>query len=177
MAKTMTLEEFKDLLQIDRSDLESCLEDQGTIFWQLGEQQARATAERDAVKADIDELHAKLDKQIRHDAAVAEEKTTETGIANQIKSDVKMKNLQQAFLKAKETGDLWAAMDKAFQQRSYALRELVAYELKRLSLEEFKAGTERSINQLRAVKGDNAARKVEAGRREKLERRTARDRD
>jgi hypothetical protein len=161
-------ESFRGELEIDRSDLESCLQNQAGLFYDIASAQVQAAAIRDAAKLDMDELHASLDKEIREAAAVNEEKTTETGIANAIKNEQRMQKAQRAHLDAKTEAEEWGAMKEAFHQRSYMLRELVALEIKRMSLELDVSAAERNTKEFQNKRGEAMARKAGEGRRARL---------
>lgn len=166
-----TIDEYRNKLEIDPTDLESCLVEQAKLFYFVAEGQAQANAKRDSLKLDIDELHAKLDQDFRNDAVKREIKTTETGIANAIKDDPDYRDLQRQFINAKGEADEWGALKEAFYQRGYMLRELVALQLRQHSMENDVARAERDATSLRHARGEENARKAGEMRREKLARR------
>jgi hypothetical protein len=159
MTKTLTPDDFRARLAIDRSDIDTMLEDHPILTLEVGEMQTAAIAVRDAMKLELEELHAYLDQKIRHDAAVAEEKTTEKAIENQIVNSKEMKALQRKYLDAKAEADSWGPMREAVNQRSYALRALVDLDLKRMSIELNMGAIERTTNEHRQKVGEVARNK------------------
>jgi hypothetical protein len=156
--------DYRELLVIDRDDLEGCLTDHSDNFFYIADAHVRAVAKRDALKLEIEELHAALDRNIREQAAKNEEKTTEAGIQQKIKDDPDMRDLKQQLLNASQKADEWGALKEAFYQRGYMLRELVAITLKKLSMEGEISSTERATNELRAKQGDRAIERVRTAR-------------
>lgn len=126
MAKVDKLEQYKDKLAIDRDGLGECLVDQPQLYYDVTSAHAEAVSERDAVKLELDELQADIDRKIREDAFKRDVKVTEAGIQQQIKLDPKVKGLNRSFLEVRERTEQWFALKEAFQQRSFMLRELVA---------------------------------------------------
>lgn len=155
--------DFKDRLAIDRSDLESCLEDHPELVTEVGEIQVGLIAVRDGLKLDLDELEAKLGDQYRSDAANSGEKATEKSIANDIVNDKAMQTLQRQYLKAKADVEAWNPIREAVHQRGYALRALVDIELKKLGVEYETAATGRKATELRHKHGEIEGSKARAG--------------
>jgi hypothetical protein len=124
--------ELEGSLQIDRDDLDSCLVEQPGYFYHVAEEVAQANARRDTLKLELEEQIAVLDKEVRQNALRDDEKMTEAGIQNRLRTMPKIKDLQRQFLNAKTEADSWAALKEAYQQRSFMLRELVALHLAHL---------------------------------------------
>src|SRR3990167_7589612 len=71
-------------LQIDKEDLDTCLAEQPDLSYYVGEAYADAVDRRDALKLDLEELQADLDKKVRAEAEAAGIKTTETQVKNEV---------------------------------------------------------------------------------------------
>jgi hypothetical protein len=153
--------ELEASLQIDRDDLDSCLVDQPGYFYHVAEEVAQANARRDTLKLDLEEQTAVLDKEVRHNAQRDEEKITEAGIQNRLRTMPKIKELQRKYLDAKTEADSWAALKEAYQQRSFMLRELVALQLAQIH----NLGVERGAVAARHEVGDRNRAATEALRR------------
>ena len=166
-SEQLSPKDFTSRLRIDRSDLEGCLEDQSMLYYEVAELRVQAVAVQDALKLDIEELHAKLDQKIRHDASVAQEKTTEKGIENEITSDKGMQALQREFLTAKAEAAEWGPIVEAVGQRGYAIRDLVAIELRRMSIDETSRTMEKTATEYRAKRGEKIAEEAGQMRRRK----------
>lgn len=117
---------LREQLLIDRDALSDCLIEQPQLYYDVARGHAESVARRDALKLDVEEVQAEVDKRIRTDAAFLVVKVTEAAIQQQIKLDAKVTDLAHRSLQAREETDLWAALREAYQQRSFMLRELVA---------------------------------------------------
>lgn len=118
------LEQYAELLQIDKNDLDTSLTEQSTVYYRVGEAYATAMSHRDYAKSNIDKVKADTDKYIRRRALEENEKVTEAQVANRILDDL---NYQQAViehLEWKTVSDKWSALRDAFERRCYALRDL-----------------------------------------------------
>lgn len=155
-------------LEIDRSDLETCLVEQAMLTFEVSEHVVTANSERDKLKLDIEQLAAQLDPEIREDLEQAEAKITEAIVANAIKDDSRMRSAQAAYLAAKENAELLHSLESAFHQRGSMLKKLAELEIKRLGLEGDVAGLERDATNVRRARGDENARKAGALRRQKF---------
>ena len=125
----MNLEECRSYLAIDKHDLDSCLTQQPGVYGHVSDQHALAISRRDELKLFIEEATADLDNAIRRKAAKDEEKLTEGAITSRITNIPKMQELTRKLLAAKLEADRWDAVKKGFEQRSHALRDLVALRL------------------------------------------------
>lgn len=125
--RSPTLDEFRAFLKID--DLDACLVEQAEVYHHVSEQYILAVSRRDADKLNHEELLAQLDRDIRSKAADAGEKLTEGAIESRLTILPKVKESARKCLDSKTETDRWGALKESFQQRSHALRELVALRL------------------------------------------------
>lgn len=124
MSKNM--DRLREQLLIERDALSDCLIEQPQLYFDVATGHAESVARRDALKLDVEEVQAEVDKRIRADAVVKDVKLTEAAIQQQLKLDAKVADLAHRSLAAREETDRWAALREAYQQRSFMLRELVA---------------------------------------------------
>ncbi len=120
-----SLEALKTGLLIDKNDLDSALIQQPDLYHQVSEQYAKALSRRDQTKRKMEEEEAAISMQTRQKAMDEGLKITEAAVANVTKLDEMYIKIQVAYLKLKEETDLWKALLDSFEQRSYALTELV----------------------------------------------------
>lgn len=138
VAEVSELECYRKFLSIDKTALDECLMEQPEVYHHVSNQYTLAVARRDLIKMELEEEIAVLDRSIRDKAAAEEEKLTEGAISNRIKVLPKIKEKSRRLLDAKLEADQWGALKEGFQQRSFALREVVAIMLREqgdLSLE------------------------------------------
>lgn len=113
-------------LRIDRDDLDTCLIEQPDRYYHVAMACAVAVSDREAAKLDLEDLSAKLDKDIRARAASREEKITEAKIQQEIKSDSDYQEQRALLAQIDARIGALQALKEAFSQRSFMLRELVA---------------------------------------------------
>ena len=121
-----SLDEWRKRLAINSNQLDICLTEQPESYYHVAVGYAEAVAERDSVKLALEELQAKLDQDFRAEALRKDEKVTEGGLQQKLRTMPKVQELQQKFLDARTEAESWLVLKEAFQQRSFMLRELVA---------------------------------------------------
>src|SRR5690606_11901235 len=161
-------DEFKEKLEIDRTDLENTLDEQPQLFEAVSFRVAQANHQRDQRELIMDELYAKLDQQIREEAAANETKITEAAIANKIKLHPDMQTAQRMYLQAKAEAEMWTGLQQSYSQRSYALRDIVAIALKQMSLDDGVISMQQDRSALLAAKSKAVEKKAGELRRKKL---------
>lgn len=151
------LQEYRQYLSIDRTDLDACLMEQPETYEHVAQEVVRANASRDQLKLELEELQAQLDQDLRAEAAKSDERITEAALQNKLRSLPKIQAAQRAYLAARETAEQWAALKEAFQQRSYMLKELVALFIAQrhdLYLEQGSDQSRQSLAQSNKLAGD-----------------------
>ena len=123
--KPITIEDLEQGLKIDEHALEHELKEHADTFYKVSSQLVMAISRRDEAKQAMEECEAKVDMELRKDAALSEERVTDTAIAKQLKSDSRVKAANSNFLKLKNEAARWETLKESFQQRSYALSKLV----------------------------------------------------
>ena len=125
MGEKLDIEELEGLLKIDRADLDSEVERQPTLYYKVAAEAARLRSEVDAAKDRLDRTSAELDLLIRENALRDDEKITEGGVRSRVTTDKAYQAAITAFSKVKQQLDQTGALQEAFRQRSYMLRDLV----------------------------------------------------
>lgn len=151
----MTLEALESALRIDDTDIDRCLMEQPDLFYQTAIAAERAVSVRDEAKLRLEQKMAELDRSVREKAAAEEEKITEAGIRNKLMTLPRIKELNAAYLEAKEKAGKWAALKEAYRERSFMLRELVSRQIAQWH----DTGIERGNSSVRSKRADaiNAA--------------------
>lgn len=122
----ISFDKLKTYLAIDKDDLDTCLMEQPSIFFEVATALANANAERDAAKLVLEEEQAKLDQDLRKQAERAGEKVTESSLQNKLRILPKIQELQAKFADSRHKAEAWSVLKESFIQRSFMLRELVA---------------------------------------------------
>ena len=123
--KQITIEDLEKDLRIDEHALEDALKVHAETFYKVSEQMTLLLSQRDEAKQSLEEIEAEVDIELRRAAAISDERVTDTAIANQRKSDRRVRTATSNHLKLKHEAARWAALKESFEQRSYALSKLV----------------------------------------------------
>lgn len=161
-------EEYKELVEIDREDLEGCLLDQPRLLAEVCQHANVWSYTRDTRKHDAEELYAKLDQKIRAKAADEGAKLTENAIKNLIQEDDEYKLAYSEFLQARYFADLWAGLREAYQARQYSLRELTQIAIRQLDMDSDIISSNKSAQELKNARADKIAKEAGQLRRAKL---------
>lgn len=116
----MTLEEARELLLIDKNELDTVCIQHPPIFFDISDQAALATATRDQAKEEMERVWAKEAQKVRAGA----EKVTEKIVEERVTNSVEYTEAKDAFLEAKYEADRWSAVKDAFMQRAGMIRSL-----------------------------------------------------
>jgi hypothetical protein len=120
----ITIEQAKELLMIDKHNLDQECMSQSDIFFRIEEQVAMAISLKDHAKENLTQVDANLAKEIRQAAETNSIKLTEAKIQELIVTDEKHSKAMQEAIKAKYESDMWMNMKEAFAQRSSMLKEM-----------------------------------------------------
>ena len=162
MAKTNTIADLREQLQIDEDDLDRCLVDHSTTFYHVAQNHAMAVGERDQIKLNLENARIELDAQLRKKMAEADEKITETALDKGVRGMPRIQKLTQEHLDASKKADEWQALLHGFQQRSFALGKLVDWkiaQMRHLGVEHGVKGAHRDLAE---------ANRAEAGRQRRI---------
>ena len=118
------LRELEAALRIDEHALEKALRDQPVMFYRVANAYALEISRRDAAKQALQDAEAEADLNARDRARRADQKITEGEIRATIQTDGQVAQAQAALARRSERAAKLAALKEAFQQRSYALKDL-----------------------------------------------------
>lgn len=118
------LDEYSGYLQIDKLNLDTCLIEQCSVYYNVGVAFANALSERDYAKAELERVKAETDKIVRLQMTTENERITEAQVANRILEDAEYRASNSNYLEWKMIADKWQALKDSFGQRAYALRDL-----------------------------------------------------
>lgn len=116
--------ELEDGLRIDEYALEKALRDQPVMFYRVANAYAMEISRRDAAKQALQDMEAEADLDARDQARKKDQKITEGEIRATIQTDGRIAQAQAALARRNEEVGKLAALKEAFQQRSYALKDL-----------------------------------------------------
>lgn len=120
------LKELEGTLHIDKHDLDEVLVQHPDLYYRVAREASLATSRRDQAKQQAAEAIATADAQVREQAAIDAEKLTEAQVSNRVTLHdlvVEAKRMHQRWATA---SGHWDALLRAFEQRSYAIKDLCA---------------------------------------------------
>lgn len=122
----MELEDYKNLLLIDKYRLDDELERQALHMFEVGELYAEQVSVRDSLKERIDTVDAEIAEKFRKSAAISGDKLTEANLQQKIAMHPQHLEAHEEFLLAKKSAEILGSLKDAFVQRGLALRELAS---------------------------------------------------
>lgn len=122
--KTALLDALSAALVIDKHNLDEGWVEQPDIFWRVADALAQANYERDTYKGVRDSIIATVDVELRADAQAAGTKITETSLAKEVELDERVRDARVKYQGLCFAAERWQGLKEAFQQRSYALKDL-----------------------------------------------------
>ena len=120
-----TLSRFTELLKINKLKLDDEVSNHAVIFCEVGDKCAECVSIVDSKKDELKRLKAKLYLHYRADAASKAVKVTENVLDALIMEDAEYVEKSVEYLKWKEICDKMGALQDAFKQRGFMLKELV----------------------------------------------------
>lgn len=121
-------------LSIDRDGLDVELIEQPHLFHTTAHAKATAISRRDAAKDELKRAEAQASLRIRRTYERSGAKTTESAIASEVILDPAVGKAQAALRAANAEVAEWEALTEAWQQRSYALKDLVVLHVNAYSM-------------------------------------------
>lgn len=118
--------EFQSGLRIDKNSLDDELIRQPEIFYRVAALHARALADRDSLKVEVEKAEAELYNQFRVKASKSDEKATKDSLQAQVDQSPRMVDLRAQHLEAANRATIMYAMKEAYSSRAYVLKDLVA---------------------------------------------------
>jgi hypothetical protein len=120
-------DDFRDLeeaLRIDENALEVALRDQPTQFYRVSSAYAIAISRRDAAKQALQDAEAGADLAVRREAQEEDRKITEGEVKATAQTSAGVLSARDRLNALAEQVGRLGALKEAFQQRSYALKDL-----------------------------------------------------
>lgn len=116
-------------LRIDEHALDEALMDQPDLLYDVSKHLALLISRRDAAKQELATVEAWVDGVLRRAAREQDSKSTEAEIKARLRVDSRVVEATEVYLRLSHAAGQFAALKEAFQQRGYALKDLVALHL------------------------------------------------
>lgn len=120
------ISELEEGLRIDKNALDEALERAPDLYYRVSKELTLATSRRDAIKQELAEIEAEADNTIRIRAEGAKVKLTETDAKMQARLEPAVKRANRDLIEANRVVGMFSALKDAFNQRSYAIKDLVS---------------------------------------------------
>lgn len=120
-----TIEQLQEMLKIDKNDLDEEIVRQPEIYYQVAQQCSEKQSQRDYAYDDIKRAYAEISLEVREDFEREGRKSTEALVEATVRADPGYIKAQEQHAKLRLEADKYAALQEAFSQRAYMLRELV----------------------------------------------------
>jgi hypothetical protein len=140
MSTAKFLRYAKEAIAIDKDDLDSMWVRQPSVFHEIAERLALEISRRDEAKNALKDLEAELDGALREAAEIdlaenGTKKPTETAFKNMMREDKQWKRANEGQAEFEKNVNLLAALKETFQQRRYALENLVTLHVSGYSMD------------------------------------------
>jgi len=119
------LRELEESLQINEHALDEALCLQPGVFYRVSKAYALEVSRRDAAKQALQDAEARADLVVREEAANDSRKVTEGEVRATVQTMREVVAARDHLHRLSETTGKLGALKEAFQQRSYALKDLV----------------------------------------------------
>lgn len=117
---TVSIDEFRQYLTIDKYALDDALKEQPSLLFEVSDAYELAIAERDSAKDEIAVLEAEIDADIR----TGKVRCTEPQIKHIIASDPKRTKAYDNYVRLKLRAGRLGALKESFKERGHNLREM-----------------------------------------------------
>lgn len=117
--------ELEAALRIDEHALEEALRDQPETFYRVAKGLALEISRRDGAKQALQDAEFAADLRVRGQAEKQEKKITEGEVRARVHGDDEVVFAREEYARLCESAGKLAALKEAFQQRSYALKDMV----------------------------------------------------
>lgn len=150
MSNDFTLEEAKELLLIDKHNLDIEVELQSTIADRIGEKMVEMESLRDAAKENVAVVDAQIADEIRREVEDAGNKITEGKLTQQVLIDDKHEKVMKKYLDLKKDTALWKILREDFVGRAFMVSQMCGlYESEYFSRESIKSGSKVNAAKMR----------------------------
>lgn len=158
----ITLNQARELLLIDKHNLDEECITQPSISSSVGDQFITAKSIRDKAKKELAEVDALIAKELRLDADAKGTKLSEAKLQESIILDERHKSAFNIWAEANLTSERWENMKDSFHQRGFMLKDLcslfyTAYFVKE-SVNVNKAAVEKETTDIRKKLQENRQR-------------------
>lgn len=119
---------FTDLsrsVMLDKHDLDNQLTEHAELYRQVCDHLALYTSQRDQAKRSLEEVEAKIDGEVREDAAATKEKMTEAAIKQRIILDERVIAAKDKLAELALTVGRLQGLEKSYIERRHAFAKLV----------------------------------------------------
>lgn len=113
-------------LVIDKNALDEAIEQQPDLYYRVSKELALLISRRDYAKQELEETEASVKNDIRESAALDKAKVSVAEVDAMCVLDREVKKAARELLKLNRDVGLLTALKDAFNQRSYALKDLAA---------------------------------------------------
>ncbi|MCK5235407.1 MAG: hypothetical protein KAR06_00365 [Deltaproteobacteria bacterium] len=120
----MKIEEFRDLLKLDRTKLDHACQTQADLFYRVSQQYTMAVSRRDEAKEEVSMVDAKMGQKLRATALANDEKLTDKKMAADVQASSEHEEAHSNYLTIKAEADEWGILKESFLQRASMLKEL-----------------------------------------------------
>lgn len=118
------ISELEEGLEIDQNDLDQCLVEQPSLYYEVSKQLAQYVSRRDAAKQHLQTVEARAQRGVRRSAAENDEKVTNQEVDSRVKAHKDVLEASDILLELNYSVSLLGALKDAFEQRSKALKDL-----------------------------------------------------
>lgn len=123
---TELTERYRAAVQIDRHTLDTQVEQQPQLYFELCEQQIQAFSRRDEAKEALAHVDAELSNALRAEAATSGSKLTESAISDRVTAHPDHTAAVRVHDQLRLEADRWTVLRATFEQRAKMLHELVS---------------------------------------------------
>jgi CRP-like cAMP-binding protein len=121
-----SISDLEEGLQIDENALDEALAQQPDLYHRVSKELSLLISQRDAAEQAFEDEKAKSDSRLRSLAKKSDDKLAEGAIKAQTRLHPEVKKSREIYLHLCAKVGLYTALEKSFQQRSYALGHLVS---------------------------------------------------
>ena len=120
------MRELEQALAIDEYELADARKKQPELFYRVAKAYALTISRRDAAKQSLQDAEARADLDVRRDAQQEERKITEGEVRAMVQVDPAVVQTRAVLSRLSEEVGQLGALKEAFQDRSYALKDLIS---------------------------------------------------
>lgn len=123
------LQQLSDAVVIDKHNLDEAWVQQPDIFWRVCDQLARANNRRDKFKLERDRTIAQVEAEVRIEYERVSKRATDRAVTVEVEEDARVVDVRKEYQRLCFEAERWLHLKEAYQQRSYALKDLTGLHL------------------------------------------------